>query len=168
MNSNATDAELIAAIEASPNFVTVNSSADIAAALGIDENESNEVQKAAELEPNLAIQGVTDEKTACDRCGRIELRRTCIIVDADEGVEVGRYGTSCASKILGRKITAKHADSIEFTRRHNLHSAKIDLARGVKASDPNMIALAIEDIERFWIKSPEAMHRLIENMKNPA
>lgn len=113
---------------------------------------------------NLTIQGVTDEQTVCDRCGKVELRRTCIVVDTDAGVEVGRYGTSCVSKILGRKVTAALADSIEFNRRHNLRSAKIDLARGVKAGDQNMIGLAIEDIARYWIKGDEEMNKLITAM----
>jgi hypothetical protein len=157
MNHIATDAELIAAIDASDDFITVTDSAHLAELLGIDQPEP---------EQNLTIQGVTDEQTTCDRCGRIELRRTCIIVDTIAGVEVGRYGTSCASKILGRKVAAKDADRIERERRHNLRCAKIDLARGVKTGDENMITMAIEDIERFWIKGAESMHRLIDNMKN--
>ena len=113
---------------------------------------------------NLKIQGVTDEQTVCDRCGKVELRRTCIVVDTEAGVEVGRYGTSCVSKILGRKVTAALADTIEFNRRHNLRSAKIDLAQGVKTGNQNVIALAIEDIARFWIKGDDAMNKLVTAM----
>lgn len=112
----------------------------------------------------LTIQGVTDEQTTCDRCGKLELRRTCIVIDTDAGVEVGRYGTSCVSKILVRKVTAALADSIETTRRHNLRSAKIDLARGVKAGNQDEITMAIEDITRYWIKGEDAMKKLIDAM----
>lgn len=113
---------------------------------------------------SLTIQGVTDEQTTCDRCGKLELRRTCIVIDTDAGVEVGRYGTSCVSKILGRKVTAALADSVELTRRHNLRSAKIDLARGVKAGNQDAITMAIEDITRYWIKGAEAMNKLVTAM----
>ncbi len=113
---------------------------------------------------NLTIQGVTDEQTTCDRCGKLELRRTCIVVDTNAGVEVGRYGTSCVSRVLGQKVTARLADSIEFNRRHNLHSAKLDLARGVKTGNADMVTLAIEDIARYWIKGPEAMNKLVAAM----
>lgn len=113
---------------------------------------------------NLTIQGVTDEQTTCDKCGKVELHRTCIVFDADAGIEVGRYGTSCVSTVIGRKVTGKAADSIELNRRHNLHNAKIDLANGVKYGHQDTVALAIEDIARYWIKGPEAMARLIHNM----
>lgn len=113
---------------------------------------------------HLTIQGVTDEQTTCDRCGKVELRRTCIVIDTDAGVEVGRYGTSCVSKVLGRKVTAALADSIEMNRRHNLRSAKIDLARGLKAGNMNVITMAVQDIGRYWIKGEDAMKKLIDAM----
>lgn len=110
---------------------------------------------------NLVIQGVTDEQTTCDRCGKIELHRTCIVFNTAAGVEVGRYGTSCVSHILGRKITAKHADSLELMRRYNLHSAKLMLTRGLKSGNEGMVTLAVEDIARYWIKGADAMAELI-------
>lgn len=113
---------------------------------------------------NLTIQGVTDEQTVCDRCGKVELRRTCIVVDTVAGVEVGRYGTSCVSRVLGRKVNAALADSIERMRRHNLRCAKLDLARGVRDGDAGVIALAVEDIARYWIKGDAARDELIAAM----
>jgi hypothetical protein len=110
---------------------------------------------------NLIIQGVTDEQTTCDRCGKLELRRTCIVVHTDAGVEIGRYGTSCVSHILGRKITGKHADSLELMRRHNLHSAKLMLTRGLRSGNDGMVTLALEDIARYWIKGADAMADLV-------
>lgn len=47
------------------------------------------------------IVGITDEQTACDECGRIELRSTVIL--AQDGAEIGRYGSSCAGKVLTRE-----------------------------------------------------------------
>jgi hypothetical protein len=72
------------------------------------------------------IIGITDEQTECDACGRIELKRT-VILELD-GVEAGRYGTTCASKIVGRPLTAAHVDNIEAVRRSNM----IDTLRQVK------------------------------------
>lgn len=114
---------------------------------------------------NLVIQGVTDEQTTCDRCGKIELHRTCIVFDTAAGVEVGRYGTSCVSHILGRKVTGRNADHIELVRRHNLHNAKLMLTRGIKAGNENMVTLATEDIARYWIKGADAMAELIAATK---
>jgi hypothetical protein len=132
------------------------------AMFGDAEAEPQSTAEAAALDVwNLVIQGVTDEQTTCDRCGKVELHRTCIVFNTGAGVEVGRYGTSCVSQILGRKITAKNADSIELVRRHNLHSAKVMLARGIKTGDENMVTLATEDIARCWIKGADAMHALI-------
>lgn len=112
---------------------------------------------------SLNIQGVTDEQTTCDLCGKTELGRTCIVVE--DGTEVGRYGTSCVSRVLGYKVTAKSADMIEFNRRHNLHSAKVDFVNGMRALDGHRAALAREDIARFWIKGPEALAVLMEGLE---
>jgi hypothetical protein len=117
---------------------------------------------------HLTIQGVTDEQTTCDRCGKVELRRTCIVIDLHAGVEVGRYGTSCVSKVLGRKVTAALADSIEMNRRHNLRSAKVDLARGLKIGNMNVITMAVQDIARYWIRGEDAMKKLIDGMVDAA
>lgn len=75
------------------------------------------------------IIGVTDEQTECDACGRMELKRTVILADAD-GIEAGRYGTTCASRLVGRPLTAAHVDNIEAVRRSNM----IDTLRSAKRS----------------------------------
>ena len=41
------------------------------------------------MDAALHIMGMTDEQTECDRCGRLELRCTVILADAD-GIEAGR------------------------------------------------------------------------------
>lgn len=60
--------------------------------------------------------GFNDEQTQCDRCGRVELRGTVILAD-DDGNEVARMGTSCASKRLGVKVTRDIALRKESVRR---------------------------------------------------
>ncbi len=75
--------------------------------------------------------GMSNEQTECDECGRMELRGT-VILGNDEG-EVGRYGTTCAGKLLGYKITRRDAVSREAIRRcevtgelRRAHKAKAD------------------------------------------
>lgn len=63
----------------------------------------------------LRMIGMNNEQTECDECGRMELRGT-VILGNDEG-EVGRYGTSCASKLLGYKVARRDALSREAVRR---------------------------------------------------
>ena len=58
---------------------------------------------------------MNDEQTTCDACGRIELRGTVIL--ADESGEFGRYGTTCAGRILGWSISRSQAQSAEAYRR---------------------------------------------------
>jgi hypothetical protein len=45
------------------------------------------------------ILGTTDEVTACDRCGRTDLKKTVVL--NLEG-EIVHFGTECASKTLGQ------------------------------------------------------------------
>lgn len=79
----------------------------------------------------MMILGITDEQTVCDMCGRVELKSTVII--GEDGVEVGRYGSTCASKMLGgRKGVLKSARNIEEVRRHYL-AANMKGARSAKA-----------------------------------
>ena len=50
----------------------------------------------------MKVLGVTDENVGCTCCGRIDLKRYVVIQD-DDG-EVATYGSTCATKIMGRKI----------------------------------------------------------------
>jgi hypothetical protein len=88
----------------------------------------------------LKARGMTDEQTTCDACGRIELRGTVILVDAESGEEIGRFGTSCASKKLGWSITRKDAVTIEAVRRQNVCD---DLRKGLKAANAGDAATAL-------------------------
>jgi hypothetical protein len=82
---------------------------------------------------NLRAVGLNDEVTVCDKCGKDELRGTVIVVDAD-GNEAGRYGTTCVSQILGRRITRQDALKSERYRRAMIiecyRAATRDLAAG--------------------------------------
>jgi hypothetical protein len=65
---------------------------------------------------NLKAVALNDEQTTCDLCGKMELRGTVIVADADNN-EVGRYGTTCATKVLGEKVTRSQVKVIEQARR---------------------------------------------------
>src|SRR5690242_2436929 len=87
--------------------------------------------------------GMSNDVTECDNCGRMELRGTVIVVNAD-GEEVGRYGTTCASRIVGRKITRQDALSTEAYRR-SVISDEIRLAlKAERAGDMPSVRMYLE------------------------
>lgn len=53
----------------------------------------------------MKILGINDEQTTCDCCGKVDLKRTVVILD---GENVGRFGTTCAMRKMGasRDVTA--------------------------------------------------------------
>lgn len=81
----------------------------------------------------LRPMGMSNDQTECDRCGRMELRGTVIVVNQD-GEEIGRYGTTCASKVLGFKITRQDALSAEAHRRYLIRD-ELRLALKAKESE---------------------------------
>ena len=87
---------------------------------------------------NLRAVGMTDEQTECDACGRMELRGTVIL--ADDSGEVGRFGTTCAGRKLGRSITRKDATTIEAVRRQHVVD---DLRKGLRAAQAGDMADAL-------------------------
>jgi hypothetical protein len=60
--------------------------------------------------------GFTTEQTECDACGRMELRGTVIVLD-ENGEHVANYGTTCAGRKLGLKLTRADALATEARRR---------------------------------------------------
>lgn len=87
--------------------------------------------------------GFNDEQSHCDQCGKPELKGTVIL--ASEGVEVGRYGTTCASKILqaddpnAKKVTRSGALAKEVDRRQRVVGP---LRKAAKCLDGNDVAIA--------------------------
>lgn len=90
-----------------------------------------------ETTANLRPAGMNDEQTECDACGRMELRGTVVVVDED-GNEVGRYGTTCASRVLGVKWTRTQVNTVEMGRRqavvNTIQQARKSLAQGDAAA----------------------------------
>ena len=108
------------------------------------------------MDTTLHIMGMTDEQTECDRCGRMELRCTVILADAD-GIEAGRYGTTCASKVVGRSITAQSARLAESCRRGRVSA---DLNAAEMEEDPALIAWWVREIERHGVHRPDEVRRV--------
>jgi hypothetical protein len=83
--------------------------------------------------------GFNDEQSHCDLCGKPELRGTVIL--AAEGVEVGRYGTTCASKILqadnpnAKKVTRSGALAKEVDRRQRVTGTLRKVAKCLEEND---------------------------------
>lgn len=78
---------------------------------------------------NYEAVGVTDERTECDCCGKINLKKTVVLRNEDG--EFSFFGTTCAARALGKRAStpaqARKAvrDSIADTKRAD-HAAKID------------------------------------------
>lgn len=101
----------------------------------------------------LHIIGTNDEQTTCDKCGKVELRGTVILADA-EGNEVGRYGTTCAGRLLGRKITRSGADTVEMVRRDRIFWA-LRAGRAALASGDHLAATR----EMIVLERSTVLHR---------
>lgn len=102
----------------------------------------------------LIIAGKNDEQTHCDRCGKLELRGTVILYNVEEGVEAGRYGTTCAGKVLteanGRKITITGTEAAR--RENNRRDRVANYLRKAKAAmrndDPALAQWIVWDMRR--------------------
>lgn len=105
------------------------------------------------LTATLTAAGMNDEQTECDACGRMELRGTVIVVNED-GEEHGRYGTTCASRILGVKVTRNDAVKIEAGRRQAVVNT---LRQAIAAEDDAARAWWLNEITKFYV-----MHRADE------
>lgn len=117
----------------------------------------------------LRVIGMSDEQTECDRCGRPELRGTVIIADAD-GNETGRYGTSCATRMLnnGVKVTQDYARSVEMARRNAVVWDLKDARRYHQAGDQaRALAFVASARRRGLIRADEiTLADKIENEEN--
>jgi len=48
----------------------------------------------------LIVLGISDEHLECDRCGRIELKKTIVVQNTESG-SINYYGSECASMVMG-------------------------------------------------------------------
>ncbi len=55
----------------------------------------------------MKLLGITDENLGCACCGRIDLKRYVVIQDNDG--EIATYGSDCATKVLGRKVSTQRS-----------------------------------------------------------
>lgn len=98
----------------------------------------------------LRVLGTNDEQTECDKCGRMELRGTVVIADMD-GAEIGRYGTTCAGRILGYSITRHDATNAEAYRRQNIAHELRAALKAHKAGDTAAVAWRIEEARAIGV-----------------
>ncbi len=108
--------------------------------------------------PALHIMGVTDEQTECDKCGKVELKRTVIVHDED-GNEHGRYGTSCASRVLGVKWTASDVDKLENNRRQLVVSDIRKAGGHLQDGNPDMAAEYLADVRTTGLHRPDELKK---------
>lgn len=102
-----------------------------------------------ETKQNLKAVGFNDEQTHCDKCGRVELRGTVIVAD-DEHNEMGRYGTTCASHILGVKVTRRDALSREASRRHAVVHQLTQARRELQAGRMDWARMYVTELDKFY------------------
>lgn len=115
------------------------------------------------MKQELRLVGITDEQTVCDACGRVELRCTMILADAD-GIEAGRYGTTCGSRLLGVKYTAQQARNIEAVRRQNVATILRRALAAEKIGDLITAKLNVAEARRFTLVRPDEV-RIAERIE---
>lgn len=102
----------------------------------------------------LRAVGFNDEQTHCDRCGRLELRGTVILAD-DDNLEAGRYGTSCAAKMIAastgrpvKRLTRSDAQRAELFRADSVQRYLRAAVAALNADDPAIAQLEISAMRR--------------------
>jgi hypothetical protein len=109
--------------------------------------------------PALRAIGFNDEQDHCDRCGKPELKGTVILADEDN-TEAGRYGTSCAAKVIaestGVKVTVTRNDALRterFRREQTMHYLR-QAAAAMAEGDPAIAQWFIWDMRRDAVAVP--------------
>lgn len=101
---------------------------------------------------SLKVIGINNEQTECDRCGRMELRGT-VILGNDEG-EVGRYGTTCAGKELGYRVTRQDALNVEANRAYRVRSELVDGLKALERGDLPAVRMYLDGARSLGIVKP--------------
>jgi hypothetical protein len=114
-------------------------------------------ERIAKPREELLFAGVTEERTQCERCGRIELKRTVVLRRVIDGEPLGYvyFGVDCAAEALGRtrKGVLEEALRAELQRR-------IDARRADFEAHPAIVAVRREE-ERLEAlgRPPSKRHR---------
>jgi hypothetical protein len=115
--------------------------------------------------PALRAIGFNDEQDHCDRCGKPELKGTVILADEDN-TEAGRYGTSCAAKIIaestGVKVTVTRNDALrtERNRRDTVMNYLRKASAALADNDPAIAQWFIWDMRRDAVAVPHRADEL--------
>lgn len=118
--------------------------------------------------------GITDDVTACDLCGRSNLKRTVILRMGDGGGEV-HYGSDCAARALGwgegsgpKRAVEKAATAAEHLRSTALAKmATVEQGRkaewieaGMKGDEPAVVADVVDGLRRKVKQLDAATHHV--------
>jgi len=113
----------------------------------------------------LRAVGFNDEQDHCDRCGKPELKGTVILADEDN-LEAGRFGTSCAAKIIlestGVKVTVTRSGALstERNRRDTVMNYLRKASSALADNDPAIAQWFIWDMRRDVVAVPHRADEL--------
>jgi hypothetical protein len=114
-------------------------------------------ERIAKPREELQFAGVTDERTQCERCGRIELKRTVVLRRVIDGTPEGYvyFGVDCAAEALGRtrKGVLDEALRAELERRIATRRAEFEAHPAIDAVRREEERLAALD------RAPSKRHR---------
>lgn len=106
--------------------------------------------------PQLRAIGFNDEQTDCDACGRRELRGTVVLAD-DDGVEVARMGTTCASRALGHSVARNDVVAAEKVRRAEVSSMLRAGMAHLRSGHLAAAAMEVRDSRRRGLHLPDEL-----------
>jgi len=76
----------------------------------------------------LIVLGISDEHLKCDRCGRIELKKTIVVQDTETG-NINYYGSECASMVMGFDAKEINKQARKAKKESDKESAKGEAKR---------------------------------------
>lgn len=122
-------------------------------------------ERIARPSEELRFVGVTDERTECERCGKIELKRTVVLRRFVDGAPEGLvyYGVDCAAEALRRTRKGVLEDALraELDRRIEARRAEYD-------AHPEILAIEREEARLASLgrmPSKQARDRFAEGRK---
>jgi hypothetical protein len=128
-------------------------------------------ERIAKPSEELRFVGVTDERTECERCGKIELKRTIVLRRYVDGApeDIVYYGADCAAEALGRtkKRVLEDALRAELERRIDARRAEYDAHPaivGVRREEERLEALGRWPSKQARERFAEARKRALADL----
>jgi len=79
------------------------------------------------MESNLRIRGISDEVLDCQKCGKVELKRTIVLSDGESEVY---YGSQCAARALGMRKASVDRVADQRTQGRTVRNSSAPIFRG--------------------------------------